>query len=195
MPRTSSPSAAQQLPAEASLQPSSTVLLLVDFINPLRFPGADAMVGPALEAARATARLKRRLGRQGVTAVYANDNYGTWRSDFNELLRDCKALPGARGEIATLLEPDECDLTILKPMHSAFLSTPLEHLLRQMKTEELVVVGLAADMCVHLTAADAFMRGLKVWVPANCTASEREPYKAAALEHMSRVLKCSVRRA
>lgn len=177
------------------LKPSATVLVLVDFINPMRFPGASALVDDALEAARATARLKRRLARQGATCIYANDNYGIWHSDFRALLDHCQALPGARGEIAHLLAPDDGDLTILKPLHSAFHMTPLEHLLRQMKTERLVLAGLAADMCVHLTAMDAYMRGYKVWVPSNCTAAERAPQKAAALAQMSTVLKCSVRAA
>lgn len=149
------------------LHPSSTVLLVVDFINPMQFPGAKALLRGALQAAHATAKLKRRLAKRGVTTVYANDNYGLWRSDFKELLAHCQSLPGARGEIASLLAPEPCDLTLLKPLHSAFHATPLQYLLREMKTEELVIVGLSTDMCVHLSAMDAYMRGFKVWVPAN----------------------------
>lgn len=175
------------------LRPSPRVLVLVDFINPMQFPGAENLVPAALQAAHATARLKRRLGAGGVTAIYANDNYGIWRSEFKDLLAACKALPGARGEMAELLAPGAEDRTILKPLHSAFHSTPLEHLLKQLKARELIVVGLAADMCVHLTAMDAYMRGYKVWVPRDCTAAESEEFKEAALRQMSKVLKCSVR--
>jgi len=96
--------------------------------------------------------------------------------------------------MAALLAPGDDDLTILKPLHSAFHSTPLEHLLKQLKAHELIVVGLAADMCVHLTAMDAYMRGYKVWVPRDCTAAESEELKEAALRQMSQVLKCSVRK-
>lgn len=181
--------------AAAALAPSPTVLLLVDFINPLQFLGARHLLGGAWEAAQATARLKRRLSRQGVATIYANDNYGTWRSDFKDLLAHCQALPGTRGAIASLLAPHPDDLTVLKPLHSAFHSTPLEHLLRQMKTRQLVITGLATDMCVHLTAMDAYMRGFDVWVPSNCTAAESARHKAAALQQMSEVLKCSVRKA
>ena len=179
----------------ATLRPSPTVMVLVDFINPMRFPGAEKLLSGAWEAACHTARLKRRLAHQGVAAIYANDNYGIWRSEFTGLLARCQALPGRRGEIASMLAPQEQDLTILKPLHSAFHCTPLEHLLRQMKARELVVVGLATDMCVHLTALDAYMRGFKVWVPANCTAAESPALKEAALWQMSRVLRCSVRKA
>ncbi|CAN7644058.1 cysteine hydrolase family protein [Acidovorax sp. Leaf73] len=178
-----------------SLKASPTILVLVDFINPMHFPGAESLLKRALPAARATAQLKKRLASKGVAAIYANDNYGIWHSDFKQLVTACQALAGARGEIATLLAPQPRDLTILKPRHSAFHSTPLDHLLHQLKARELIVVGLAADMCVHLTAMDAYMHGYKVWVPSDCTAAEKDTSKAAALRQMSRVLKCSIRRA
>jgi len=177
------------------LAASPTVLVLVDFINPMDFPGAEKLLRDALPAAMAAARLKRRLAAQGVTAIYANDNYGIWRSDFKELVAACKALPGTRGQIASLLAPAECDITILKPRHSAFHSTPLDHLLHELKAENLVVAGLSTDMCVHLTAMDAYMHGYKVWVPSDCTAAESAVSKDAALRQMARVFKCSVRKA
>jgi nicotinamidase-related amidase len=177
------------------LKASPTVLVLVDFINPMRFPGAAALAKRALPAAVATARLKARLSRQGVTTVYANDNYGIWHSDFKELVAACQALPGVRGEIATMLAPGEQDITVLKPRHSAFHFTPLQHLLQQLKATHLVIAGLSTDMCVHLSAMDAYMLGYKVWVPSNCTAAESDDSKASALQQMSRVLKCSVRKA
>lgn len=177
------------------LKASPTVLVLVDFINPMRFPGAANLARGALPAAAATARLKKRLSKQGVATIYANDNYGIWHSDFKELVAACQSLPGVRGEIASLLAPDDDDLTVLKPRHSAFHSTPLDHLLQQLKAKELVLVGLSTDMCVHLSAMDAYMLGYKVWVPSDCTAAESEESKAAALLQMSRVLKCSIKKA
>ena len=174
------------------LPKSQRVLLLVDFINALDFPGAEKLAGPALEAARAAAELKRRLRADGVVAIYANDNFGFWQSDFHALVTRCLALPGEPGEIARLLRPQEDDLTVLKPRHSAFYASPLELLLAEMETHELVICGLAADMCVQLTAADAFLREYRVWVPADCTAAETAKAKANALEYMADVLKCEV---
>lgn len=174
------------------LPKSQRVLLLVDFINALDFPGAEKLAGPALEAARATADLKRRLRADGVVAIYANDNFGAWQSDFHGLVNRCLALPGEPGEIARLLRPQEEDLTVLKPRHSAFYASPLELLLAEMETRELILCGLAADMCVQLTAADAFLREYQVWVPADCTAAETPKAKANALEYMADVLKCEV---
>lgn len=176
----------------ARVPQSQRVLLLVDFITPLDFPGAEALARPALEAARATATLKGRLKAEGVAALYANDNYGVWQSDFHSLVSQCLGRPGEAGEIARLLYPQADDLTILKPRHSAFYASPLELLLAEMDTRELVLCGLATDMCVQLTAADAFLREYKVWVPADCTAAQDEKAKAAALAYMESVLKCEV---
>jgi nicotinamidase-related amidase len=105
----------------------------------------------------------------------------------------CLGLPGAPGEIAKLLYPQADDLTILKPRHSAFYASPLELLLAEMDARELVICGMATDMCVQLTAADAFLREYKVWVPADCTAAETEEAKKTALAYMQTVLKCDVR--
>ena len=154
------------------LPKSQRVLLLVDFITTLDFPGADKLAEPALQAARATAALKQRLHADGVVAIYANDNYGVWQSDFHSLVSTCLGIEGEAGESVRALYPQADDLTILKPRHSAFYAAPLELLLTEMESRELVICGLATDMCVQLTAADAFLREYKGWVPAACTAAE-----------------------
>jgi nicotinamidase-related amidase len=177
----------------ARLPPHRRVLLLVDFINPLDFPGAEKLAPAALEAARACADLKKRLADEGTIAIYANDNYGTWQSDFHSLVSTCLGMEGPAGEITRLLYPQAEDLTILKPRHSAFYASPLELLLKEMQAQELVICGLATDMCVQLTAGDAFLREYQVWVPADCTAAESEEMKQASLDYMASVLKCDVR--
>ena len=174
----------------ARLPRSRRVLLLVDFINPLDFPGGEQLAKPALAAARATAELKERLASERVPTIYANDNYGVWQSDFHTLVSACLGMDGPPGEIAGLLYPQARDLTILKPRHSAFYASPLELLLAQMQARELVICGLATDMCVQLTAMDAFLREFQTWVPADCTAAESAAAKAASLEYMATVLKC-----
>jgi nicotinamidase-related amidase len=172
------------------LPTSQRVLLIVDFITSLDFPGAEKLAAPALQAAKATAALKQRLAAEGVPAIYANDNYGVWQSDFHSLVATCLGLEGEAGEIARVLYPQADDLTILKPRHSAFYASPLELLLTEMQARELVICGLATDMCVQLTAADAFLREFKVWVPADCTAAETQAAKDQALRYMADVLKC-----
>jgi nicotinamidase-related amidase len=178
----------------AKVPRSPRVLILIDYINPLDFPGAEKLAPSALVAARATLRLRERLAREKVAVVYANDNYGAWQSDFQSLVAQCCTREDVSGEIARLLAPRPNDITLLKPRHSAFYGSALELLLKEMGTRELVLAGLATDICVQMTAADAFLRGFEgVWVPADCTAAETARAKAASLAYMKEVLKCDVR--
>ena len=175
------------------LQPSKTVLLLVDFVNPLTFDGAAELAPSALEAAKQAAKLRRRLSAEGVRTVYANDNYGQWTSDFKALWRHCRALPGTAGKIARLMTPRRDDFALLKPRHSAFYATPLDLLLGQLRCKRLIVTGVAADSCVLFTAMDAYLRGYSVRVPVDCVAAESVDARDKALEQMARVLKADVR--
>jgi nicotinamidase-related amidase len=178
---------------EPDLPRSPVVLLLVDFVNPLDFPGADALAPAAQRAGRACAALRARVAGQGIQVVYANDNYGTWRSDFHGVWRRCRQRGGVAGELARRLKPRPGDCTILKPRHSAFHATPLALLLQQLRCRKLIVTGLAADSCVLFSAMDAYLRGFALWVPEDCTAAESEDDKHQALEHMRRVLKAETR--
>jgi nicotinamidase-related amidase len=176
-----------------ALPHSASVLLLVDFINPLRFEGASRMAPAALAAARATQVLKQRLAREKVPTIYANDNYGVWRSEFRDVQSYCRSAGGEAGEITSLLCPESDDLTILKPRHSGFYATPLELLLTQMQARTIVLAGLTTDICVQITAMDGYLRGYRLWVPSDCNAAETPERKQSALDYMQRVLKCDVR--
>jgi nicotinamidase-related amidase len=178
---------------EPDLPRSPVVLLLVDFINPLDFPGGQALAPAARQAGQACAVLRSRAVAQGIQVVYANDNYGIWRSDFTGVWRRCRARGGVAAELAVRLKPRPGDCTILKPRHSAFHATPLALLLEQLRCKKLIVTGLAADSCVLFSAMDAYLRGYALWVPEDCTAAERENDKRQALEHMRRVLKAETR--
>jgi nicotinamidase-related amidase len=178
----------------AKVPRSPRVLILIDYINPLDFPGAEKLASPALTAARATARLRDALEAEKVAVIFANDNYGVWQSNFQALVAQCRGREDTSGEIARLLPPRPRDITLLKPRHSAFFCSALELLLREMQARELILAGLATDICVQMTAADAFLRGYEhVWVPSDCTAAETPQAKAASLKYMRDVLKCDVR--
>jgi len=183
------------LPELPALPHAHTVLLLVDLINPLQFDGAERLAEPALQAAAAVAALKRDAAARGVPAIYVNDNFGHWRSDFHGLVALCRRLQGPAAALARLLAPQARDFTVLKPRHSGFHATPLELLLERMGSRRLVITGLATDLCVQFTAMDAFLRGFGLWVPADCSAAESAARHQAALAWMARVLKCHTRAA
>ena len=166
------------------------VLLLVDFFNPRGFKGG-ALSRATVRAAQRTARLKARLRKRGVPAVYANDNFGRWESEFAALVQQCRSIKGDVSTVAQLLAPQQGDRSILKPRHSAFYETPLPYLLDSLGAKSLVLTGASADSCIMFTAHDAYLRELDLWIPSDCVASSAAAYTRAALAHMQRVLKAS----
>ncbi len=178
---------------ESDLPRSRRALLLIDFINPLDFPEARDLASPALQAAQGAKQLARAARRHGMPVIYANDNFGRWQSDFSTTVTRLLQGHGPSAAIAKLLRPQRNDLTVLKPMHSAFFGTPLDILLDKIGVQTLVMAGLATDICIQLSAADAFLRGLKVHAPEDCTAAETANKKEAALAYMRDILKCDTR--
>lgn len=167
----------------------TVALLLVDVINPLDFLEGRDFLRHALPAAEQLAALKSRARAAGVPVVYANDNYGRWRSDLAAVVERCLE-PGCTGrELVERLRPDADDYFVLKPMHSGFYSTALETLLRYLGTRTLILGGFAADICVLFTANDAYLRDFRVIVPGDGVASNDPADCAAALALMRRVLK------
>ncbi len=167
-------------------------LLLIDWINDLEFASGARLLKRALPAAKATAALRARARRAGVPAIYCNDNFGKWRSDFRSTLRHCLE-DGVRGEpIARLLEPDEEDYFVLKPKHSGFHSTSLEVLLAHLGARTLVLTGIAGNFCVLFTAHDAYMRDFRLVVPRDCMASERAADDRHALENVAQTCKAEI---
>jgi nicotinamidase-related amidase len=171
----------------------AVALLLIDVINDLEFAGGRTLVKTAVPAAARIAALKRRARRAGVPVIYANDNFGRWRSDFGEVVEHCLH-DGVRGHpLAEMLAPDPDDYFVLKPKHSAFFSTTLATLLKYLKVERLVLTGFAGDACVLISAADAYMRDFELFVPADCTASKSALENRRALSYMARVLDADTR--
>ncbi|MDF2691894.1 MAG: isochorismatase hydrolase [Labilithrix sp.] len=169
------------------------VLLLVDVINDLEFEGGEKLLRHALPAAKRLAALVQRARRARVPVIYANDNFGHWRSDFQAIVRHCLDEDVRGRPIAQLLAPAQSDYFVLKPKHSAFFSTALDTLLRSLGTRTIILAGLAGDICVLFTAHDAHMREYELFVPSDCIASESVASNRWALEHMRRFLRVDTR--
>ncbi len=167
---------------------SPVALLLIDMINDLEFPGGEDVVKPAEAAAERIAALKQRARERGIPVIYANDNFGKWRSDFREVVKHCLE-DGVRGHrLAQLLQPGRDDYFVLKPKHSAFFETTLATLLEHLGARHLVLTGITADACILMTASDAYMRDYTVHVPSDCVASLEDVDTRQALRYMQRVL-------
>ena len=172
---------------------SDVALLLIDVINDLEFEGGDRLLPQALVMARHLADLAARARRVGVPVIYANDNFGRWRSDFGALLARVLGEDVRGRPIAERLRPGPDDYVVLKPKHSAFFSTTLDLLLRYLKTRTLVLGGLTGDRCVLFTASDAYLRDFELVVPSDGVVSIDRVANRRALAQMRTLLGADVR--
>jgi len=172
-----------------------TALVLIDFVNLFDFEGAQKLAPRAIRAARKTALLIKKLRADRVPVIYANDNFGQWRSDFRGLVNKCVRQGGASADIVAALQPTGEDFAILKPRHSAFYGTPLDFILEELKVERLVLTGIAVDMCVFATAQDSHVRKFSLWIPADCVAGFTASQERSALSLMTRTLAADIRAA
>ena len=172
---------------------SPVALLLIDVINDLEFEGGEELLRHALPTARRIATFNQRCKAAGIPAIYVNDNFGKWRSDFKKLVSHCVDDNTRGREIVELLKPERDDYFVLKPKHSGFYSTTLDLLLKHLGAETLILAGFTADICILFTANDAYMRDYHLMIPADCVASQEEAENQRALKFMERVLKADSR--
>ncbi len=170
---------------------SAAALILIDVINDFEFPGGEQLLRLALPAGRKIAALKQRAKEAGIPAIYVNDNFGRWRSDFKKIVAHCRDESRGRPFVELLL-PDEDDYFVLKPKNSGFYSTTLDLLLIHLGAKNLIITGIQGNNCVLFTANDAYMRDYKIFVPSDCTASSADEENQHALAQMQNVLKADI---
>jgi nicotinamidase-related amidase len=171
---------------------AETALLLIDVVNDLGFEGGEKLLSHALPMAIALAALKRRTTAAGIPAIYVNDNFGRWRSDFSKLVRHCLEQNVRGRPVVAYLTPEDDDYFVLKPKHSAFFETNLEILLDYLGVTTLILTGMAGDICVLFSANDAYMRDFRIAIPSDCIASENDESNQRVIMLMERVLKANI---
>ncbi len=137
---------------------STIALLLIDVINDCNFPESEQFLEHAIAAAKNIAVLKKAAHRCQIPVIYANDNFGVWRSDFASVVEHCLAEGSAGRKLTEILKPSKRDYFVLKPKHSGFFSTTLNVLLTYLGVTTLIICGFAGNICVLFTANDAYAR-------------------------------------
>ena len=80
--------------AQTRPSPVPLALLLIDVLTTFQFPDGDAILQGALGMRDALVRLKVRAREVGVPVLYANDNFGDWRSEKEVLMGRCLEAKG-----------------------------------------------------------------------------------------------------
>jgi nicotinamidase-related amidase len=164
---------------------TKSALVVIDMINTYDHDDAELLLPSAAQAVPVIVRLlKRARSSDDVPVIYANDNFGEWRSHHGEILQT--ALAGPHAHLVEPLRPDRSSLFVVKARHSIFYETPLSHLLAQLGVDRLVLCGQVTEQCVLYSALDAHIRHLKVVVPEDGVACIHPDLAAAALQMMRR---------
>lgn len=156
-------------------------LVIVDMLNRFDFAGAQELRPQAKRLIEPILNLRGDMDALGAPTVYVNDNFGEWHSEKSRLVE--QAMEQAPDIVSPLI-PREDDYFIIKPQFSAFYATNLPLLLPKLGASRLVVTGVATDICVLFTAADAHMRDYALWVPADAVAAQDEKRSRSALAIM-----------
>lgn len=174
--------------------PGGVALLIIDMINAFDFDGAEQLLPKAEALSRVILSLRDQADRLKIPVVYVNDNFGHWHSERSRLVEACtaKGLPGAA--IVRSLAPRDGDFFIIKPQFSGFYATNLPVLIPKLGVDRLVLTGIAADICVLFTAADAHMRDYGLWAPSDAIASEADEETRWALGIMRKSMAAETRK-
>ncbi|MFJ2257281.1 cysteine hydrolase family protein [Streptomyces sp. NPDC087844] len=172
---------------------TGSALIVIDMINTYEHKDAELLLPAAEAALPAIVSLLRRARADGIPVIYANDNWGQWRSHHGELLDKALATPHAA--LVEPLRPDEESLFIVKARHSVFFETPMTYLLAELDVGRVVLTGQVTEQCVLYSALDAHIRHLDVVVPTDAVAAIHPELAEAALSMMRRNMDAEITRA
>ncbi|MEH3038355.1 MAG: cysteine hydrolase [Sphingomonas adhaesiva] len=151
---------------------TDAAILMIDVLNTFDFDGGEALADAADGIVAPITALREQAVAADVPVIYVNDNYGRWRDEPSQLIEELSSERNRGASIARALRPGTGDYFVIKPESSGFYATTLPALLPRLGVSRLVLVGLAADICVLFTAADAHMREYDLWVPSDAVAAQ-----------------------
>lgn len=162
---------------------AQAALVLIDLVNTWEMADGAALRRAAVRILPNLVRLCDSAGRAKIPIIFANDNFGRWRSNWPALLEAARQSHPQAARIVDELAPNPTHYIVLKPRHSAFYATPLMPLLESLQIGHLMLGGVSGDQCILATAGDALLRGLKVSVVRDATACATPARQRAILRH------------
>ena len=183
------------------VDPASTALVVIDVQNDFALPqGVCGQVGDDVSpVAPMVARLKGLIElarRAGVLILFVRTLYDEpvlspalaeqylRRRYPNSICRSGTA--GA--EFHDGIGPRDAlnEILVTKHRYSAFWGSSIDLVLRTNRIRTVVLTGIATEVCVKLTARDAFFRDYQVVVPEDCVGSYSQERQQASLTVIAR---------
>jgi nicotinamidase-related amidase len=165
-------------------------LLIIDMINDFNFHSGPILAEQADNISQNILTLKEKMKRNNCPIIYINDHYKLWQADFEKIAKTCRNPLSEK--IIDRLYPKDDEYFLIKPKHSAFYGTALNTLLYNLHVKELVITGIAGNICVLFTANDAYMREYQITIPSDCIASNTKEDNDFALKMMENTLKAQI---
>lgn len=172
----------------AARHPTTMALIVIDMMNIWTMANGPKVRRAARAMLPALARMVQRARDAKAPVIYANDNFGRWRSNMPALVEQSRRSHPDSQAIVEAIAPVATDYVVLKPEHSAFYATPLEPLLKALHTRHVVLAGVSGDQCVLATAGDALLRDLDVTIPRDTIACATPLRTRAILRHFQQVM-------
>lgn len=163
-------------------------LLIIDMLHDFVESRGALYIGP--EAETVIPRVKERLldyRKRGEPVIHICDRHLPGDAEFEMFPPHCLE-EGEGGAIVPELAPLPGERVIYKRRYSAFFGTDLDLTLREKGVAELELAGVATNICILYTAADARMLNYPVTVYASATASFDQEAHRFALQEMVKTL-------
>jgi len=165
--------------------PRKAALLVIDMQGYFLDESSHAFVPsavPIVERVVSLGRAFNKTGRPVILTRHLNTerDAGSLAEWWADLIREGDSLSEIVPEI-TVLD----GMVLRKTQYDAFHRTRLEEMLREKKVEQVVATGVLTHLCVETTARAAFVRGFKVYLPLDATASYAEEFHRAAALNLS----------
>ena len=140
---------------------NSKALIIIDMLNdfvrdgaPLKAPKIKSIIEPIKQEIK-------KAHNEGYPVIYICDSHDSNEKEFK--LYPPHAITGTTGsEIIDELKPQNKDIIVHKKTLSSFYKTGLEKILKKLGTEEIVLTGCIANICIQYTAFEAVVRGYRV---------------------------------
>jgi nicotinamidase-related amidase len=195
--------------ATFALKPESTALLVIDmqYASASRGAGLGAWLelqGRAAEGDYRFTRIEQVLvpNIQRLLRFFRENELprvfvrlGAQRSDYRDLMPQLRELESSFGnilgerefEFLDELQPEDGEPVVTKLSASAFTSSGVDALLRNLAVTSVVFTGVSTSQCVDLTARDAADRGYSCLVVEDAVAEDTEEFHRWTLEQFERL--------
>ena len=153
------------------IDPSGLALLVLDMQNFFISPDSHAFVPSAQELLPVIQGLVHEFEHHDLPVIYTRHlNTGENAGMMGRWWKDVITSDNPLSEIHSGFDISNCPV-IEKTQYDAFYRTGLGDLLEELGVTTVVVTGVMTNLCCETTARSAFVRGYKVLMPVDGTAT------------------------